>query len=144
MRVQNLLAVLTGFTALAFSTSSFAADWRIQGDLVESCTCGVPCSCNFGAGPAPFSFCYALFSIDIKEGHYNDVKLDGLHLGGGGGDKGLVWYIDERADEKQAQALRNIGDAIYAKVLKANGVKSIKDAPKEFQLLGYKKSKIEQ
>src|SRR5262245_17702098 len=25
--------------------------WRIQGDLSEACTCSVPCTCNFGAGP---------------------------------------------------------------------------------------------
>ena len=71
--------------------------WRIQGNLSEACTCSVPCTCNFGGAPSPNHFCYAVFSLDIRKGHWGDVALDGLRLGAGNASKGTVWYLDERA-----------------------------------------------
>ena len=37
-------------------------------------------------------------AVDIVN---NDVNLNGLRLAGGGGEKGMVWYIDERADDQR-------------------------------------------
>jgi hypothetical protein len=82
--------------------------WEISGDLSEACTCGVPCTCNFGQGASPHHYCYALFALDIQKGHYGKLKLDGLHLAGAHAKKGEVWYIDEQATTEQASALRAI------------------------------------
>src|SRR5262245_4865685 len=105
---MTLKRILIPVIALS-SMNVFAADWHIAGNFVESCSCAVPCTCNFGESPSPYSWCYALFSIDIKEGHYNDVKLDGLKFGGAMGQKGIVMYIDEKADAQQFTALKAIG-----------------------------------
>ncbi|HEY0406860.1 MAG TPA: DUF1326 domain-containing protein [Pyrinomonadaceae bacterium] len=82
--------------------------WAIRGALTEACTCAVPCSCNFGAGPSPHSYCYPFYSYHIREGHYQDIKLDGLHFGSADLGGGRALFIDERADERQREALRLI------------------------------------
>jgi hypothetical protein len=84
------------------------AAWKIEGALSEACTCKVPCTCNFGEGPSPHSYCYALYSYEIRKGHYNDVTLDGLRFGATDLEHGRTLFIDERADEKQRAALRVI------------------------------------
>ena len=142
MRLTKIF--LTVAAGVSGALTAHAAEWHIAGNFVESCTCGVPCNCNFGEAPSPYSFCYALFSVDIKEGHYNDVNLNGLRLAGGGGEKGMVWYIDERADDKQFAALKGIADAMYAKAVKANGIKRAQDIPQFLRVFGYRKAKIDQ
>ena len=74
----------------------------------EACTCAVPCTCNFGDGPSPHHYCYALFSLDIEKGHYGALILDGLRLAGAHGKNGEVWYLDDRATPEQSQALKLI------------------------------------
>ena len=114
-------ALLLTFGLLAWNTFPAASDatktttgtasgenWEISGDLTEACTCAVPCTCNFGSGPSPRHYCYALFSLDIQKGHYGKVKLNGLRLAGAHGKKADVWYIDERASPEQASALKAI------------------------------------
>lgn len=82
--------------------------WLIRGALTEACTCAVPCTCNFGSGPSPHSYCYPFYSYHIREGHYRDIKLDGLHFGSADLGGGRTMFIDERADERQREALRLI------------------------------------
>ncbi len=87
-----------------------AADksWKITGALTEACTCAVPCSCNFGEGPSPHSYCYPFYSYHIREGRYGDVALDGLHFGSADLKNGRYMFMDERATERQREALRVI------------------------------------
>lgn len=87
-----------------------AADksWKITGALTEACTCAVPCSCNFGEGPSPHSYCYPFYSYHIREGRYGDVVLDGLHFGSADLKNGRYMFMDERANERQREALRVI------------------------------------
>ncbi len=82
--------------------------WVIRGELSETCTCSVPCTCNFGQGPSPHSYCHPFYSYDIREGHYNDVALNGLHFGAADLQNGQTIFIDERADPRQREALKII------------------------------------
>jgi hypothetical protein len=82
--------------------------WKIQGALSETCTCNVPCTCNFGQGPSPHSYCYPFYSYEIRKGNYGDIALDGLHFGSADLQSGHHIFIDERADERQRAALRLI------------------------------------
>ncbi len=84
------------------------AGWVIRGQLSETCTCSVPCTCNFGQGPSPHSYCHPFYSYDIREGHYNDVTLNGLHFGAADLQNGQTIFIDERADPRQREALKVI------------------------------------
>jgi hypothetical protein len=82
--------------------------WKISGALSEACTCTVPCTCNFGEGPSPHSYCYPFYSYEIRKGNYGDVVLDGLHFGAADMKSGRTIFIDERANERQREALRLI------------------------------------
>ena len=82
--------------------------WTIRGALTEACTCTVPCTCNFGEGPSPHSYCYPFYSYDIREGRYQDIKLNGLRFGSIDLRNNRAIFIDERADERQREALRLI------------------------------------
>ena len=110
-RFSILVAVVVGLAALlaaADTATKPAEHWAIAGDLSEACTCGVPCTCNFGGGPSPKHYCWSMFSLAIEKGHFGKVMLDGLHLAGAHGKKSAVWYIDERANPEQAEALKVI------------------------------------
>src|SRR5437762_8116529 len=100
MRKQRTVWISAAGLALSIAVPAARAGdgspaWRLRGDLSEACTCSVPCACNFGEGPSPNHFCWALFSLGIEEGSYGDVKLDGLRLAGANGAKGAVMYVDE-------------------------------------------------
>jgi hypothetical protein len=112
-----MLALAVGFCSIAAQAADTGQDspkkprgehWEMSGLLSEACSCSVPCTCNFGQGPSPHHYCWAMFSLDIDHGHYGDVVLDGLHLVGAHGRKSKVWYIDERATPRQFAALKAI------------------------------------
>jgi hypothetical protein len=98
-------------------------DWRLSGDCVEACTSPPVCPYYWGSStPRELhggkNQCEGAFTFNIREGHYGDVGLSGLKAGFGfntaeGGPAGsapwkAVLYIDDKADDKQAQALEEI------------------------------------
>jgi hypothetical protein len=140
-RLAVALAIAAGtFGSLDAEGASEKTRWRIQGDLTEACTCSVPCTCNFGQGPSPNHYCWALFSYGIHRGSYDKVKLDGLNLAGAAGAKGFVIYIDQRATPEQADALKAIAQHI------GSTLQPSPDAPPDesTKLLGMKTAAIEQ
>lgn len=135
------LAIIAGLIAVQYrATASKEAGepgdrWRIKGALSEACTCNVPCTCNFGQGPSPHGYCYAVYCYEIKEGHFNGVKLDGLRFGGIDAAKGNAMYLDSRAEGEQRRAL----EAIARKVMRVSG-----DRMGHGMLLGIKYVEIKQ
>lgn len=101
--------------------------WMIRGALTEACTCAVPCTCNFGSGPSPHSYCWPFYSYHIREGYYQDIKLDGLHFGSADLSGGRTMFIDERADERQRQALRLIIARLIIRVSAEEAEAKVKD-----------------
>jgi len=101
--------IAEGRRATAFDQPPKTGDhWQIKGSLSEACTCSVPCTCNFGEAPSPHSYCYAVYSYEIKEGTFNGIKLDGLRIGGMETAKGNAMYLDARARDDQRAALETI------------------------------------
>ena len=95
--------------------------WQIVGDYFENCNCDVVCPCLFSPNPPLTSkptegACEVAFGFHIDRGNYNDVTLDGLNIGliartpgpMGEGNWSVALYLDERADERQRQALQTI------------------------------------
>lgn len=94
------------------------AKWELSGDYFENCNCDVVCPCLVSSG-APLTArptqgaCDVALVFHIDKGKYGDVALDGLnvavaaHTPGimGEGNWTLAAYIDERADDKQTEAL---------------------------------------
>ena len=90
--------------------------WRVVGDWFDVCRCDIPCPCEF-AQPPTDNWCEGVLAWHIHEGHYGDVRLDGLSLIGMGSFEGNLWagakatfglFIDEQADERQRGALQMI------------------------------------
>ncbi len=133
------LALLIPTLPGAAETRGAGAPWRISGDLSEACSCSVPCSCNFGEGPSPNHFCWALFSLDIQKGRYGKVPLNGLRVAGAMGAKGMVAYVDERANLEQAAALKAIMGQIGESATKLAGAQDPKAAQDpSMQFRGFK------
>lgn len=95
--------------------------WKISGDYFENCNCAVVCPCV--ASPnAPLTSqptegdCEAPIAFHINQGTFGDVTLDDLNavvilrtpgpMGDGNGTVAL--YTDERADDRQRDALTAI------------------------------------
>jgi hypothetical protein len=102
------LAILGGLILTQYRTTAADDHWRIRGALSEACTCSVPCTCNFGQGPSPHSYCHVVYAYGIKEGNFNQVKLDGLKLGAMETAKGNAMYLDASASPDQRKALEAI------------------------------------
>lgn len=90
-------------------------DWSIKGPELSICNCAWGCPCQFNALPTSGD-CRATAMVRIDEGHFGDVRLDGLKFGGmfawpkaiheGHGEGQPV--IDERATPPQREALLKI------------------------------------
>ena len=89
--------------------------WELKGRELVNCTCEYGCNCQFNALPDK-GHCHAVAAIIIDKGHYGDVRLDGLNIAAifkwpaaiheGNGE--AIAFVDERADEKQREALLKI------------------------------------
>ncbi|HLI14098.1 MAG TPA: DUF1326 domain-containing protein [Alphaproteobacteria bacterium] len=90
-------------------------DWRLKGEWVKNCNCAFGCPCDFNARPTQ-GHCQGLVAMNIQEGHFGDIGLDGLrfvvtvsfpgplHEGHGT----LQPIIDARATPDQRDALLQI------------------------------------
>jgi hypothetical protein len=95
-----------------------AAAWQISGDYFENCNCSVVCPCLVSKS-APLTsrptdgVCDVALIFHIDKGSYESTTLDGLnvvlavHTPGpmADGDWSVAAYIDERADDRQTEAL---------------------------------------
>lgn len=92
-----------------------SVDWRIRGPELSTCNCAWGCPCQFNALPTQ-GHCRTAVAMRIDEGHFGDVRLDGLHwcslLAWPGpihhGDGECQAIVDERADERQRGAILTI------------------------------------
>lgn len=90
-------------------------DWQIQGAKISVCNCNYGCPCQFYAPPT-YDKCEGLDVLDIEEGRFGDISLDGLRVGMLAGWPGAIHegdgigqvIIDQRADEDQRDALYKI------------------------------------
>jgi hypothetical protein len=89
--------------------------WQMRGKYIKNCSCAFGCPCDFNARPTQ-GHCDGMAGMDIEEGHFDDVRLDGLrwaalvHFPGAlhEGNGTLLPIVDERADDRQRQALLTI------------------------------------
>jgi hypothetical protein len=124
------------------------AQWRLTGDWFDVCRCRVPCGCTFAQAPDEGQ-CDGILAWHVREGNYGDVDLDGLNVVAVGSFEGNIWlgeakpemgfFIDERADERQREAIRIIfgGEAGgwpagFAELI--HKVRGIEYAPIEFEI----------
>jgi hypothetical protein len=94
------------------------AQWQLSGDYFENCNCSVVCPCLVSKS-APLTSrptegeCNVVLIFHIDGGRYDGTPLDGLnvvlavHTPGpmAQGNWSVAAYIDQRADDKQTEAL---------------------------------------
>jgi hypothetical protein len=92
--------------------------WHLSGDYFENCSCSVVCPCLVSTA-APLTsrptegVCNVPLIFHIENGQYGDVALDGLNVAlaiqtpgpMAEGNWSVAAYIDQRADDKQTEAL---------------------------------------
>jgi hypothetical protein len=94
-----------------------AESWQITGEYIADCNCRVsPCPCTTAGGDPTEGECRSGTVFSIKQGKYGNVDLAGLGIAmiakwpgnvlAGNWSVGLV--IDEKANDKQAEALQAI------------------------------------
>jgi hypothetical protein len=93
-------------------------EWQLSGDYFENCNCNVVCPCLVSPAPPLTSrpsqgVCDVALAFHIDKGSYGQVALDGLNLAliahtpgrMGDGNWTVAVYVDERADDRQTEAL---------------------------------------
>jgi hypothetical protein len=60
------------------------ASWSLKGQGIVCCPCRVPCPCRTNGKPS-YSHCEATLFLQTKQGHYDNVNLDGMNLVDSGG-----------------------------------------------------------
>ena len=110
----------------------------------------MPCPCEFAQAPT-YGECDGILAYHINKGNYGEISLDGLNILGLGGFKGNIWagdgttkidlgfFFDEKANEKQREALNMIftGNAggFMAELAKLIGnVRGLEFAPIKFEV----------
>ena len=94
------------------------ADWRIEGEYMETCNCDFICPCigtNLAGQPTEGD-CKAAIAMRIDKGEKNGVSLDGISfivvmrspgvMGEGNIKVGLI--VDEKATDAQIEAIGEI------------------------------------
>jgi hypothetical protein len=72
------------------NAASDVPQWHVEGDWFDVCRCDVPCPCEF-AQPPTDNWCEGVLAWHVREGHYGDVRLDGLSIIGVGSFEGNLW-----------------------------------------------------
>jgi hypothetical protein len=120
------LAVVLAIISIRAATDAKKNPWKLTGQLEEACSCSAACPCWFGSKPTKM-MCSGSQFIFISKGTYGDVKLDGLSVGSiaqSPEGKGMMesfgkwnfnfYYIDEKANPEQREALKAIAMTVLA------------------------------
>jgi hypothetical protein len=118
--INVLIACGMASPVMAAEMAKSGTSWKVSGDLEEACSCNAPCPCWFKSVPTQMT-CDGAQVIFITKGHYGKTPLDGLAVGQfvqSPAGKSMFesfghWnfdnvYIDERANEDQRQALKQL------------------------------------
>ena len=90
-------------------------DWMLKGPEISTCNCDWGCPCQFNALPTRGD-CRAVVGMRVDEGHFGDVRLDGLKVVGCFAWPGAIHeghgealaIVDETASPEQRDALLKI------------------------------------
>ena len=102
-------------------------NWHLTATVAESCSCGVPCPCNFGLDPTRKP-CEGNRLISIHTGHYEDVDLNSVAfiITFGMRDWSKI-YVSDRVNDRQMAAVGLLLPVAFAGFRR--GMLSITKAP---------------
>ena len=120
------LAVVLAIMSIGAASDAKKTPWKLTGQLEEACSCSAACPCWFGSKPTKM-MCSGSQFIFISKGVYGDVPLDGLSVGSiaqSPKGQGMMesfgkwnfnyYYIDEKANPEQREALKSIATTVLA------------------------------
>src|SRR5678816_2827811 len=123
--IKLTVLVLSSLIVFTAHSAEKKTKWRIKGDLEEACSCNAPCPCWFQALPSRMT-CNGAQIIFIEKGKFGKTSLDGLAVAqyvqspenksmfeSFGNWNFETLYIDERADEVQRAAMRDIATHLF-------------------------------
>jgi hypothetical protein len=128
---KSIVSVAITCSIAAFVPASRAADappkvsWKVSGELEEACSCRPACPCWFKSLPSRMT-CDGAQIVCISKGKYGKVSLDGLAVAQfvqspahqsmfesfGNWNFDYV-YIDEKANEEQRAALKEMAQHLF-------------------------------
>ncbi|MCZ6546374.1 MAG: DUF1326 domain-containing protein, partial [Chloroflexi bacterium] len=90
--------------------------WKLSGEMYESCSCKMICSCTVGPAEPDQGWCSGALTFSIEKGRSEDVDLSGrtvvwlidLPKDFVSGDGTVRLYIDDGAGASQREALEAI------------------------------------
>ncbi len=95
--------VVLGLVAV-MASSAGAQEWAIKADFTNSCSCNVVCPCLFDSSPT-LGHCDDNSLLEIKSGHYDGVRLDGISVVTTGRvGKWIKYYVSDDANDEQVEA----------------------------------------
>ncbi len=106
--VAGLATLVVGMGAFAAGGASEESGWALKGTWSDTCSCEVACPCFFGSEPTEH-FCEGTSLLEIEEGHYGGVEIDGLtamvtmRIG-----KWTRIYVADTATPEQADAVASV------------------------------------
>lgn len=108
--------IMTWGIALALiavmASSAVAQEWAIQADFTNSCSCNVGCPCLFESPPT-LGHCDENSLLEIKSGHFDGVRLDGISVvSTGRGGEWAKYYVSDDATDEQVEAAVQLMKAV--------------------------------
>jgi len=121
--------------ASASKASGEETTWTMNARLVESCCCNAICPCMVGSPPTR-GFCHGNRLVQIDEGHFGDVDLDGVTLivTFNIGNWTKLWFSDRTREEQVTAAvelLREQGGFLYGDLLEVERVPLVVERSEE-------------
>jgi hypothetical protein len=113
-RYATLPFLLFAMMGVLLPAEAQTGKWSANGTLLEACTCAVPCTCNFGEGPSPHSYCHPVYGYRLDKADWNGVDLSGLIVAGADGPNGISGFLDSRATATQKSALEALAKSLFA------------------------------
>lgn len=103
---------ITTTNSAATDTATADASYRLEGTMLELCSCAVSCPCFIGEDPDRGE-CFGVITFHLEKGEARGVDVSGLnlinvaHIPGNAlaGGWRSVLLVDSRADDAQAEAL---------------------------------------
>lgn len=122
------------------------AKYKVEGSLLEACSCGAPCPCWIGEDPDGKT-CDAFVAYKIDKGTISGVNVGGVafclvaHIPGNilKGQWQVVVYVSDKAKPAQKQAILDawtgkLGGPLADLAKLVGEVKGVHDAPIQFKL----------
>jgi len=121
--------------------------YKVEGRLLEACSCNAPCPCWIGDDP-DLGYCDALVAYHYDKGHISGLDVSGLtlalvtHIPGNvlAGDWQVAVHVDSKATQQQKEAILaahtgQLGGPLADLAPLIGNVMGVYDTPVEFDIV---------